>query len=89
MIAKKTKPASAAAVRQLVRGRSICAAQPRQIAQLATISGNIAGEENHHCVKLEKKIQTAPKIVSHGLRNPICRRHQPTAKSSPKTLTHQ
>jgi hypothetical protein len=25
-------------------------AQPRQTAQLATISGNIGGVENHHCI---------------------------------------
>jgi hypothetical protein len=59
------------------------------MAQLATISGSIAGDENHHCVKLEKKKAAEPNATVSGFRMPMRRNIQPVASSRPKIFAHQ
>jgi len=60
-----------------------------QMAQLATISGSMAGDENHHCTKLVKKFQSAPNALRPRLRIPSWRSSHAEASSKPKTFAHQ
>src|SRR5437016_938882 len=62
-------------------------AQPVHIAQVATISGNMVGDDNHHC--RERKIQAPGKRPSERLRTPSWRKNHAGASTSAKILANQ
>src|SRR5581483_8120428 len=83
------KPPSANGRWRGFEGANIRRAQPVNIAQHASISGNIAGVENHHCTKLEKKSQIVPDQMITAFLIPICLSNHAVARNRPKILQHQ